>query len=158
MSVDIQHQKAYNIVISSYIEQEEDLIKRIKENKSQFPSVYILRNLADIMNENLGITRNRKGLLEGLESLDFYLDAVKSMKFDHTVSLYENYRINCMLLLAKAIMCSAIAREETRGAHIREDFPETKEEFRKCSVAEFVDGQIQIDFETEASQRRQNGD
>lgn len=139
---------------AAYIEQEEDLIKRIKENKSQFPSVYILRNLADIMNENLGITRNRKGLLEGLESLDFYLDAVKSMKFDHTVSLYENYRINCMLLLAKAIMCSAIAREETRGAHIREDFPETKEEFRKCSIAEFVDGQIQIDFEAESCEER----
>lgn len=134
---------------ASYIEQEEAMLKRMKESRSQFPSVYILRNLADIMNENLGITRNRKGLFEGLEALDFYLNAVKSIKFDHTVSLYENYRIYAMLLLAKAIMCSAMAREETRGAHIREDFPETKEGFQKCSVAELVDGQIQIHFEEE---------
>lgn len=137
----------------SYIEQEEAMLKRIKESRSQFPSVYILRNLAEIMNDNLGITRNRKGLSEGLEALDFYLNAVKAIKFDHTVSLYENYRIDSMLLLAKAIMCSAMAREETRGAHIREDFPETEEAFLKCSVAELVDGQIQIHFEAESCEK-----
>lgn len=136
-----------------YIEQEEALLNRIKESRSQFPSVYILRNLAEIMNDNLGITRNRKGLSEGLEAMDLYLNVMKSIKFDHTVSLYENYRIDSMLLLAKAILCSAMAREETRGAHIREDFPETKEAFQKCSVAELVDGQIQINFEAESCEK-----
>ena len=138
---------------SSYIEQEEASLQRMKESRSQFPSVYILRNLADIMNDNLGITRNRKGLSEGVEALDYYLNAVKSIRFDPTVSLYENYRIASMLLLAKAIMCSAMAREETRGAHIREDFQETKEAFRKCSVAELVDGQIKISFEAESCEK-----
>ena len=134
---------------ASYMEQEAVRLKHIKDGRSQFPCVYILRNLAEIMNDNLGITRNRKGLMEGMEALDFYLDALKSLKFDHTVSLYENYRLDSMLLLAKAIMCSAIAREETRGAHVREDFPETREEFRKCSIAELIDGQIRIHFEAE---------
>lgn len=138
---------------ASYMEQEAAKLKHIKDGRSQFPCVYILRNLADIMNENLGITRNRDGLLEGMEALDFYLDAVKSLKFDHTVSLYENYRLDSMLLLAKAIMCSAVAREETRGAHVREDFPETREEFRKCSIAELVDGQIRIHFEAESCEK-----
>lgn len=105
------------------------------------------------MNYNLGITRTRKGLLEGVEALDFYLNSVKSIKFDPTVSLYENYRIYYMLLLAKVIMRSAMEREETRGAHIREDFPETIESFRKCSVAELVDGQIQIYFEAESCEK-----
>lgn len=136
-----------------YIEQERDRLKRIRESRSQFPSVYILRNLAEIMNDNLGITRNREGLSKGLEALDFYLNAGKVIKFDHTVSLYENYRLESMLLLAKAILCSAMAREETRGAHVREDFPETKEAFQKCSVAELVDGEIQIHFEAEACKK-----
>ncbi len=138
---------------ASYIEQEKAAIKRIKESRSLFPSIYIMRNMADVMNYNLGITRTRKGLLEGVEALDFYLNSVKSIKFDPTVSLYENYRIYYMLLLAKVIMRSAMEREETRGAHIREDFPETKESFRKCSVAELVDGQIQIYFEAESGEK-----
>ena len=138
---------------ASYIEQEKAGIKRIKESRSLFPSIYIMRNMADVMNYNLGITRTRKGLLEGVEALDFYLNSVKSIKFDPTVSLYENYRIYYMLLLAKVIMRSAMEREETRGAHIREDFPETKESFRKCSVAELVDGQIQIYFEAESCEK-----
>lgn len=138
---------------ASYIEQEKAAIKRIKESRSLFPSIYIMRNMADVMNYNLGITRTRKGLLEGVEALDFYLNSVKSIKFDPTVPLYENYRIYYMLLLAKVIMRSAMEREETRGAHIREDFPETKESFRKCSVAELVDGQIQIYFEAESCEK-----
>ena len=138
---------------ASYIEQEKAAIKRIKESRSLFPSIYIMRNMADVMNYNLGITRTRKGLLEGVEALDFYLNSVTSIKFDPTVSLYENYRIYYMLLLAKVIMRSAMEREETRGAHIREDFPETKESFRKCSVAELVDGQIQIYFEAESCEK-----
>lgn len=138
---------------ASYIEQEKAAIKRIKESRSLFPSIYIMRNMADVMNYSLGITRTRKGLLEGVEALDFYLNSVKSIKFDPTVSLYENYRIYYMLLLAKVIMRSAMEREETRGAHIREDFPETKESFRKCSVAELVDGQIQIYFEAESCEK-----
>lgn len=138
---------------ASYIEQEKAAIKRIKESRSLFPSIYIMRNMADVMNYNLGITRTRKGLLEGVEALDFYLNSVKSIKFDPTVSLYENYRIYYMLLLAKVIMRSAMEREETRSAHIREDFPETKESFRKCSVAELVDGQIQIYFEAESCEK-----
>ena len=138
---------------ASYIEQEKAAIKRIKESRSLFPSIYIMRNMADVMNYNLGITRTRKGLLEGVEALDFYLNSVKSIKFDPTVSLYENYRIYYMLLLAKVIMRSAMEREETRGAHIREDFPETKESFRRCSVAELVDGQIQIYFEAESCEK-----
>ena len=138
---------------ASYIEQEKAAIKRIKESRSLFPSIYIMRNMADVMNYNLGITRTRKGLLEGVEALDFYLNSVKSIKFDPTVPLYENYRIYYMMLLAKVIMRSAMEREETRGAHIREDFPETKESFRKCSVAELVDGQIQIYFEAESCEK-----
>ena len=54
-----------------------------------------------------------------------------------------------MTVLAKAIMLSALERKESRGAHYRTDFPETKEEFRKCSVAEFADGEIRIRFDSE---------
>jgi succinate dehydrogenase / fumarate reductase flavoprotein subunit len=132
-----------------YIKSEQEALDSIINSKSLFPAVYIQRNIAEIMNKDLGIVRTKSELEEGIESLDFYLKTLRSLHFDPSISVYENYRIYYMTVLAKAIMLSALEREESRGAHYRTDFPETKEEFRKCSVAEFADGEIRIRFESE---------
>ena len=51
-----------------------------------------------------------------------------------------------MLLLARAILTSALARRETRGAHIREDFPQRSEEFTCCSVCTYENGEHRISY------------
>jgi L-aspartate oxidase len=45
-------------------------------------------------------------------------------------SLFE---AQCMARVARAILCSALAREESRGAHFRNDFPQRDEKFEKHS-------------------------
>ena len=101
------------------------------------------------MNRNLGITRTEKDLNEGIESVDYFLSVSDKLKYDCEVSPYQGYSIKQMLLLAKAILMSAKERRETRGAHIREDYPERSEEFACPSYAKFVNGAIEIAFEKE---------
>ena len=136
-------------MFSSFIEEEQRGLDALKNSRSLYPAVYVQRNIAEIMNRSLGIVRTGKELAEGIEALDFYLNALKSLRFDPSVSIYENYRIFHMALLAKAVMQSALERRESRGSHFRADFPETKDEFRKCSVAQWKDGEIRIRFEAE---------
>ena len=121
----------------------------MQHSRSKYPVAYVLQEISKIMNNDLGIVRDEDGLKEGLESVDFYLNVLNSLSFDPTVSLYENYRIYYMVVLAKAILSSALERRESRGAHYRADYPEQREEYQKNSAAEFRDKEIRIHFEQE---------
>ena len=46
------------------------------------------------------------------------------------VELTEWHELRSALLVAEAVAVAALAREESRGAHQRDDFPETSERFR----------------------------
>ena len=136
-------------LFQTFIQSEQEAIDKMQHSRSKYPVAYVLQEISKIMNNDLGIVRDEEGLKEGLESVDFYLNVLKSLSFDPTVSLYENYRIYYMVVLAKAILSSALERRESRGAHYRADYPEQREEYQKNSAAEFRDKEIRIHFAQE---------
>ena len=69
--------------------------------------------------------------------------------YDSDVSAYVGYSIRPMLLLARAILTSALARKETRGAHVRLDYPQRSEEYERCSICDYQNGEHRVSFETE---------
>ncbi len=137
------------VLFQPFIKTAQEQLSMIQNTKSRYPVVYIQQMISEIMNHDLGIVRTEKELKEGLESINFYLDALKSINFDPVVSVYENYRIYYMVLLAKAILTSALERRESRGAHFRADYPNSLAEYQKSSIVEFANNEIQIHFEQE---------
>jgi succinate dehydrogenase/fumarate reductase flavoprotein subunit len=101
------------------------------------------------MSDCLGITRTESKLIEGIKNIDYYLSISDKLVFDADVSVYIGYSLRPMLILARAILTSALARKETRGAHIREDYPETKKEFESCSICDYQDGKHHIFYQKE---------
>lgn len=114
---------------------------------SHFPSMYLLNNLSEIMNGKFGIVRNGQDLESGIEDLDFFLQICRKIKFDALIDPYRNYAIKYMLLMGKAILLSAQARQESRGAHNRADYPETDPAFCAASYCTYADGEIRVSFE-----------
>ena len=133
----------------TYISEQKNLLSECLASKSRFSAVYIRREIIQIMNSCLGITRTEERLVEGINSIDYYISISDKLIYDSDVSPYVVYSIRPMLLLARAILTSALERKETRGAHIRQDYPERSEKYEYCSVCEYKNDEHLISYERE---------
>ncbi|NJD98928.1 L-aspartate oxidase [Thermococcus sp. LS1] len=88
-----------------------------------FDSLGDVEALREILWEHAGIVRTAEGLGAGLEKLN-EIDADARLK-----------------LLARGVLECALAREESRGSHYREDFPVMRKEFERPS---FFDGRCRL--------------
>ena len=92
----------------------------------------IRERLYDLMWDDVGIIRNAAGLTraEGaLDALEARLDATgvagESLAFNLTWHDWLN--LKNLILVSKAIRFAAMAREDSRGAHFRDDHPHVKD-------------------------------
>ena len=137
---------------SGYIAEQEEAMAKSLQSKSRFSAVYIRREIAKLMNDCLGITRTEEKLLEGIHSVDYYLSISEKLIYDPDVSVYVGYSIRPMLLLARAILTSALARKETRGAHIRSDYPQRSDAYACCSVCQYANGEHLVSLAKEVAE------
>lgn len=135
-----------------YISQQEEILKKRLASKSNFSAVYIRHEIAKLMNDCLGITRTEEKLTEGIKSVDYYISISEKLVYDSDVSPYVGYSLRPMLILARSILTSAQKRKETRGAHIREDYPHRNDEYAFCSVCDYNDGDFQVSYIKEDEQ------
>jgi succinate dehydrogenase / fumarate reductase flavoprotein subunit len=105
------------------------------------PAARLREEMQDIMQDEVGIFRDGKGMERALAKLqelkERYRRVVvmdKGKRFN--TDLMEAWELGNLLDLAEITTVSGIARKESRGAHMREDFPDRDdEEFLKHTLA-----------------------
>lgn len=75
--------------------------------------------------EYAGVIRNAPGLIKGIATVEKIRMAMDGEELKS--GGFELYELRNLALTAEAVMKSALEREETRGTHIRDDFPEPSE-------------------------------
>ena len=58
------------------------------------------------------------------------------------LDIQDWFELRAMLMTAEAVVMSAVARRESRGAHQREDFPESDVSFEKNQALELEEGEL----------------
>jgi succinate dehydrogenase / fumarate reductase flavoprotein subunit len=95
------------------------------EHKGEYP-YEIHRDLQETMQSLVGIFRNEQDLRKALESLEQFKPRVASVRIDGSRMFNPGWHLTrdlkSMLLISEAVTRSALARQESRGAHSRIDY------------------------------------
>lgn len=135
---------------SAELESEQERLQKLKNNTgSRFPSTYIRDMLAEIMRDDLGISRSETALKNGIESVDYYLSVSDSINYDSSVAMHELYSLVGILQLARATLTCALERRESRGAHFRNDYPDTNSNYAYASIISYNDGEYRVNLDKE---------
>ncbi len=98
--------------------------------KKSVDSKAIKAEVQRVMTDNVGIIRNREGLLHALNVVTKYYDSIKNMANE----TMDDFELQNMLMLSKLVIESALEREESRGAHFRSDFEKTDDVLWKRNI------------------------
>lgn len=119
------------------IENEKNRINNLVKKGSILP-FEIKKELQNLMWNNVAIIRNEKDLDNALFELYELRAKLKDMEVEKDThfnkGLQDALEVINMINVSILIVESALIRKESRGAHFREDFPETKEEWKKSIV------------------------
>jgi fumarate reductase flavoprotein subunit len=92
----------------------------------------IRERLYDVMWDEVGIVRDAASLKRAdglLDELEARLDAagVGSAGLAYNLTWHDWLNLKSLLLVSRSIRAAAVAREDSRGAHYRSDFPEVRD-------------------------------
>ncbi len=110
------------------LRRDEARLQRLMDNHGPERAWQVRDALGAVMSTNLGIFRTKQSMTEALQeirALRIRSEAVRLQdkgKIFNT-DLIQAFELSCLVEIAETIVAGALAREESRGAHYRSDFP-----------------------------------
>ena len=84
----------------------------------------IRNSLKSLMWRNVGVRRDAAGLREALDNVEHWSSYVLKQQFADPTG----WELQNMLCVTRLMIAAALAREETRGCHVRTDYPDLDQE------------------------------
>ena len=133
----LNSQKQQAKIEHSNSEAEKDRIESLMKEGSIDP-IEMKKEIQQLMWEKVSIVRNEQNLKSALERLLEMKEELKDLNVDDRTQFNESL-LTALEVINMVEICiltvkSAILRRESRGAHFRSDFPESKDEWKKSIV------------------------
>ena len=128
---------------SDCAKQQEERWAELQKLQSGFSLSAVREDVARVLKESMEGRRTEDGLRRGIETVDSYRSDFSASGFGGG---YESDRVESMVDLARAVLTCARDRRESRGVHIREDFPEQRAEFQCATEISYGEGEFRTEF------------
>jgi succinate dehydrogenase / fumarate reductase flavoprotein subunit len=124
----------------------------ISQDGSENP-ITIWRELGDIMTEHVTVTRINKNLEKADAQIRTLMERYKRIDLSDRTR-WSNQTLNFarelenMIILARVVTVGALARNESRGAHYKPEFPDRDDaKWLKTTCAKWVNNEVQLTYE-----------
>jgi succinate dehydrogenase / fumarate reductase flavoprotein subunit len=128
-------------------------IERIRKANGKTRPAVLRQKMQQTMMDHVGVFRTEKDMQQAIETIREMKDAFKQdLTIDDRGSrfntdLLEAWELGCQLDIAEVTAVSAVARQESRGGHSREDFPKRDDmNWLKHTMACKDDDKITLDY------------
>jgi succinate dehydrogenase / fumarate reductase flavoprotein subunit len=121
----------------------------------------IANEMKKVMNDHVGVFRTEAGMQIAVDRIRELKEQFKHVRVDDhgrvfNTDLLNTWEIGNLLDLAEVTAVAALARQESRGAHAREDFPKRDDaNWLKHSLAWSCDGKIELRYKPVVIQKYQ---
>lgn len=126
----------------------EDVIaefEAIRNSKGGIKAFQLRKEMQQSMTKNVGVFRTEETLNKGLKDIQDIRARFRDVEIDDkgkvfNTDILETWELGCLLELAEVTTVSALARNESRGAHARDDYQERNDdEWLKHTLC-FIEG------------------
>jgi succinate dehydrogenase / fumarate reductase flavoprotein subunit len=137
----------------SAVRRDEEIFENIKKSAGKERHGLLKAELQEDMRKNVGVFREESLMKKAIEKIEELKERAKNIGVDDKSHLFntdivEAFEFKNILLIAEIIARGAIMRQESRGAHYRNDFPERDDDkWLKHTIAKLnASGGIDFDF------------
>lgn len=148
----VQKRKLPNLDEQRYINEAKQQIQALVEQPGQYRIDQIRTAFQDCMTQHCGVFRTAELMQEGLQQLQQLQQQYSQIYLDDKGSCWnteivEALEMRSLMIVAQLILTSALNRQESRGAHFREDYQERDDHnFLKHTMAYYSPAGIDLQY------------
>ncbi|OGW88000.1 MAG: fumarate reductase (quinol) flavoprotein subunit [Nitrospirae bacterium RIFCSPLOWO2_12_FULL_63_8] len=110
------------------LKREEVHLLRLMDNRGSERAWQVRDALGTVMSTNLGLFRTKQSMADALKDVRLLRHRAEAVQLQDkgrifNTDLVQAFELSCLVEIAETIVAGALAREESRGAHYRPDFP-----------------------------------